>query len=166
MPSACRLSQTLGHAKDLFMRAQLSFVSPHALSHGIQVAAGASPPKRSAKVAWFRRHCRPTVRFAESAQWRRLEGKQGRHAPWQRSRLGAKPKIQVGLAQPRPSSSNPTHSLSPKLQGHFTLHPCGSPCQPLVCFAIQMQTRIQGKAVAHRAWPNPSFKRTRLRRSA
>ena len=36
----------------------------------------------------------------------------------------------------------------------------------LVCFAIQMKTQIQSTAVAHRAWPNPSFKRTRLRRSA
>ena len=32
----------------------------------------------------------------------------------------------------------------------------------LVCFGIQ----IQGTAVSPRAWPNPSFKRTRLRRSA
>ena len=31
----------------------------------------------------------------------------------------------------------------------------------LVCFAIHMKTQIQGKAVAHRAWPNPSIERTR-----
>src|SRR6266568_1660653 len=36
MPTACRLSQTLGRAKSLIMKARLSLVASHALSHKLQ----------------------------------------------------------------------------------------------------------------------------------
>ena len=120
MPTACRLSQTLGHAKGRPLHESTVVVrfAARALSHKIQVAAGASPPKRSAKVAWFLRHrrSRSDPAFAESTRWRRLESKQGGHVPWRRFRLGTKP-IFSSVSQSRPSSSD--HSRSPKLQGHF-----------------------------------------------
>ncbi len=36
LPTAGRLSQTLGRAKNLIMKAHLSLVAPHALSHELQ----------------------------------------------------------------------------------------------------------------------------------
>jgi hypothetical protein len=94
------------------MRASLLFVVPIALSREEIFAAGAAPPRRSAKVAWL-----PSPSSVEGLS--RLRGvrlvalarKQTRKA-----RIlaplppGHKAKIQVGLAQSRPSSSDPTHS--------------------------------------------------------
>jgi hypothetical protein len=64
--------------------------------------------------------------------------------------------LQLGsLHQPQRLSAFSEHG-SVQAPARWLAHPA------LVCFA----TQIQGKAVSRRAWPNPSFKRTRLRRSA
>jgi hypothetical protein len=131
--STVRSCQTLGHASNLIMRTSLLFVAAPAPSRKKKFAAGASPPKRCASsgmVLCRRRSSEPYPAFAESPRWRRIESKQGRHVPLAALPSGHKAKIQVGLAQSRPSSSDPTHSPSPKVQGHFRRRSCGSPCQP------------------------------------
>jgi len=160
------------------MRAQLSFASLHVPPREIQVAAGASPPRRSAKVVWFLRHRQSKDRraFAECVRWRWLESKQGRHAPWRRGRLGTKPRFKSVLLSRSQAAAVPRiHGPQPWRSGLFSQYPSTASVQAslvrlappaLVCFAIQMQTQTQCMAAAQRAWPNPSFKRTRLRRSA
>ena len=160
------------------MRAQLSFASLHVLSHEIQVAAGAAPPRRSAKVARFLRHLRSSVcpAFAECAWLRWLESKQGRHAPWRRFRLGTKPRFKsVLLSRGQVAAIPRIHGPQPWRSGFFSQYPSTASVQAslvrlsspaLVCFAIQMQTQTQSTAAAHRAWPNHSFKRTGLRPAA
>ena len=129
-------------------------------------------------VAWFFRHRRSRGRpaFAECARWRWLESKQGRHAPWRRCRLGTKPRFESVLLSPGQVAAIPRiHGRQPWRSGFFSQYPSTASVQAslvrlsspaLVCFAIQMQTQTQCTAAARRAWPNPSFKRTRLRRSA
>jgi hypothetical protein len=95
------------------MNAPLQFVALIALSRETRVAAGASSAARLLKVAEVGAGC-PS--FAESARWRRLESKEGRHAPRRRFRLGTQPRLK-SISQARPSSSD--HSRSQKLQGHF-----------------------------------------------
>ena len=131
-------------------------------------------------VAWFFRHRRSRGRpaFAECAWWRWLESKQGRHAPWRRFRVGTKPRFKsVLLSRGQVAAIPRIHGPQPWRSGFFSQHPSTASVQAslvrlvppaLVCFGIQMQTQTQTQstAAAQRAWPNPSFKRTRLRRSA
>ena len=155
------------------MRAQLSPVSLHALSYKIQVSAGAPSAARLLKVAEVGAGC-PS--FAERARWRRLESKQGRHVPWRRFRLGTKPRFKsVLLSRGQVATIPRIHGPQPSRPGFFSQCPSTASVQAslvrlvppaLVCFGIQMQTQTQITAAAQRAWPNPSFKRTRLRRSA
>jgi hypothetical protein len=149
-----------------------------ALSRRIQFAAGASPPRRSAKVALFLRHRRSKDRpaFAECVRWRWLESKQGRHVPWRRFRLGTKPRFKSVLLSLGQVAAIPRiHGRQPWRFGFFSQYQSTGSAQAslvqlaplaLVCFAIQMQTQTQCTAAAHRAWPNPSFKRTCLRHAA
>jgi len=67
------------------------------------------------------------------------------------------------------------HGPQPWRSGFFSQYPSTAsvqaslvrPSSPaLVCFGIQMQTQTQSTAVAQRAWPNHSFKRTCLRPAA
>jgi len=160
------------------MRSQLSFASLHVPPREIQVAAGASPPRRSAKVAWFLRHRRSKdpPAFAECVRWCSLESKQAGHVPWRIFRMGTKPRLKsVSLSRGQVAAIPCIHGRQPWRSGFFSQYPSTGSDQTslvrlvppaLVCFAIQMQTQTQSTAAAHRAWPNPSFKRTRLRRSA
>ena len=84
-------------------------------------------------AAWLlcsRRSSGPYPAFAESAQWHRLESKQGGHVPWRRFRLGTKPRFKPVLLSRSQAARDPTHSCSPKVQGHFKRRPCSSHSQP------------------------------------
>ena len=157
MPTACRLSQTLGHASSLIMKARLQFVAPHERSRKTQLAAGASSSERSLKAA----------------------EKVGSGCP----RFGGHRTVPQ-LERKRMPSTYPSISCSPskyKASGRshcvrheswrILVHQSSGSVQAsveqlshpaLVRFAIQ----IQSKVAAPRARPNPSFKRTRLRHAA
>ena len=98
--------------------------------------------------------------FAESARGAGSKARNGRHVPWRCVRLGTKPRFSraqaaavLRIRTTQSARSNQASVTRLALPG-------------LVCFAIQMKTQIHSMAAAHRARPNPSFKRTRLRRSA
>ncbi len=113
---------------------------------------------------------------AECARWRRLESKQGGHVPWRRFHLGTKPRFKsISLSRGQVAAIPRIHGPQPQRSGFFSQYPSTVSVQAslvrvsspaLVCFAIQMQTQRQRTAAAHRAWPNPSFKRTCLRHAA
>ncbi len=128
-----RLScQTLGRAKSLIVKVRLSFVAPHALPREIAVAAGASPPERSAKSVFVPRRHRldivsPSRRAHCSAGSRPRDGE---HIPRHRFRLPTEPRFSRALAQSRTNTGRPTHSHSPKVQVQFKRRPYSSNLQP------------------------------------
>ena len=141
------------------MEERLPFVSSHALSRKTPAAAGASSSAHLLKVAAKVSAGCPSFGGQRTAASARTEGSSER------------PRKQLLP----PTVEAPSFGLVslPQRQWPGTLsqrQPSGaaqeSVCQlmhpALVCFAIQMQ----GKVASPRAWPNPSFKRTRLRRSA
>jgi len=158
VPTARRLSQTLGHASSLVMKARRPFIAPIALSCEAQIAAGDSRSARLPKVAsqgWrglsvLRRpaHGRisPNTTEVRSA-FKRLSRSIEKQAA---SRLRCS-----SNREPRFLSRYPSTGSVPAAVGHLA-HPA------LVCFAM----KIQSKVAASRAWPNPSFKRTCLRHAA
>ena len=136
------------------MEVPLPIVSMHALSRKTLAAAGASSSARLFKAAakvgagcpsFGGQRTTASVRTQESTQ------RSSKHLP-------------------RSETQNFKPASLHRLQGLGAFSEYGSAQAParwcarpaLVSFAIQMQ----GKVVARRAWPNPSFKRTRLRRSA
>jgi len=149
-------------ASSIIPEARLPFVALVALARETLAAAGASSsahlPKVAAEVG---SGCPPFGGHRTVASARTREGLQPyRGAPAFQSKCQA-----LGQLRGRQRWRS----------GFFSQYQStGSPQAPLVqlaspallCFAIQMETQIQGKAVAQRAWSNPSFKRTRLRRSA
>ena len=160
-PSAVRLSQTLGHASSLIMKARSPFVASHAPSRKTPVAPGrfevGAPSIRCAARAVARdtgcRRC-----FSSMARLPEVTAGVGAGCP----SFGGQRTV---ASFRRPAT---TEHLSP---GAFLRHPSSGSVQAsvgqlalpaLVCFAMQ----IQSKVAPPRAWPNPSFKRTRLRRSA
>src|SRR5438132_2355420 len=157
MPTACRLSQTLGHASSLIMKARLQFVAPHERSRKTQLAAGASRSERSLKATERASAGRPSFGGLRAVELpRRQENAQRLHAPLALTRKASCKS--ASLPQPREprffSRYLSTGSV-PAAVGNLA-HPA------LVCFAIQ----IQSKVAPPRAWPNPSFKRTGLRPAA
>jgi len=137
------------------MEVHLPFVSLHALSRKTLDAAGAS---RSARLF-------------------RATAKTGAGCPsfgGQRTTASAPAKENAQCSSKHLPCSNETQNFKsvslhrPQRLGAFAPHrsaqaPVRRLAHPaLVCFAIQ----IQSKVAARRAWPNPSFKRTRLRRAA
>jgi len=139
-----------------------------ALARKKKFAAGASPPSRCAKS-------RP-VPLSSSGGLPGVRGEckvaPAREREMQSTYLGTGPV----WAQSQDSSRSrsvvrmqcQSHIFAyPKSAGQSQAPAAMQLVQPaLVCFAIQMKTQIHGRAVAQRAMPNPSFKRTRLRRSA
>ena len=157
MPSARRLSQTLGPASSLVMKARRPFIAPIALSCEAQVAAGVSKSARLPKVA---------------SQGRRGLSVLRRPA---HGRINPNP-IELGSAFKRFSRS---------IEKQATSRLSCSSLESLVFLASSihrfnssrswasgtssvgmLRHRKPSKVAPPRAWPNPSFKRTRLRRSA
>jgi len=166
-PSAVRLSQTLGHASSLMrhmpgassfiLEAGLPFVALVAPGRETLVAAGASSSAHLLKLAAkVRSGCQPVGGYRTVTSVHTREGIEPHRSPHVLNRSAVLP---VGfMASPWRSGFFPQYPAAGSAQASFVQ--LVSPA--LICFAIQ----IQSKAAAHRAWPNPSFKRTRLRRSA
>jgi len=137
------------------MKAHLPFGAPHAPSREARAAAGASSTPHLLKVA------AKVGAGCPSFGGQRMVGSARKQEDSQR--LSKRLSLSIETLNFESASSHQTHEL-----GAFSEH--GSVVEPfvqlappaLVCFAIQ----IQGKAASPRARPNPSFKRTRLRRSA
>ena len=137
------------------MGAPPPFVAPLAHSRKTKAAAGASSTPRLLKVAAKVSSGCPSFggqRTVASARKQKNSERLSKH---------------LSLSIEAPSFETASSHQTPRL-GAFCKHglvlaPFVLLAHPaLVCFAIQ----IQGKVASPRAWPNPSFKRTRLRRSA
>ena len=159
MPSARRLSQTLGRASGFIMKAHPLFVALYALAREIPVVADASRLVRPVEVASRGRCGLPVLRrpahgciiSQESAQILPIQASaRSRSKNQTTSQLHCR---KVGRASPF-SRSPSTASIRVSV-GQLAF-------PALVCFAIQ----THGEAASPGARPNPSFKRTRLRRSA
>jgi len=145
-------------ASSIIPEARLPFVALVALARETLAAAGASSSAHLPKVA------------AEVSSGSPPFGGH-RTVASVRTREG----MQLYRSIPRPQSkcqaSSRFRGRQPWRSGFFSQYPSTGSAQAslvqlvppaLVCFAIQ----IQSKAAAHRAWPNPSFKRTCLRHAA
>ena len=151
------MSQTLGHASSLIMKARLQFVAPQSVpaKHRLlQALHGQSVLSRLQKKS-----ARSVHLSAACAQSNHLESKR-MHSAFKRT-----------LALAQKASYKSASLLQPREPRFFSRYQStgsvrvsvGQLVPPaLVCSAIQ----IQSTAVAHRAWPNPSFKRTGLRPAA
>ena len=145
--------------------ASLPLVVLRALPRELPTAAVASAPQRLAKAFSEPHRARPSGLsvLRRPAHWLGLP------------RAGNQ--VSSPLAPPPPSDQAKRPALCPSMCEHGMPYAiaksqnAGSRSREpvvrlalsaLVCFVIE----IQGKVAAHRAWPNPSFKRTRLRRSA
>jgi hypothetical protein len=155
----CLSCQTLGHAKNLTVEGPLSFVASPALSRKTPAAAGASSSVRLPKVeAKVGAGC-PSFGGQRTAASARKEGSSMHHASSSRS---SRSTYQASCKCHCPSGDGRALCRRANLQDQLR-HRSGS-LRIQRWYASPFQ--IQGKAASPRAWPNPSFKRTRLRRSA
>ena len=161
MPTACRLSQTLGHASSFMrhlpqassaiLKAHLPFVALIALSRETLVAAGASSSAHLTKVAAkVGRGCPSFGGQCTVASARTQENVQ---------RLPKRPPLSIETSSFGSSSLRqlrwPVPGAVSRHQSSGSVRALGvllsSPA--LVCFAIQTQS----KAAAHRAWREVKF---------
>jgi len=140
------------------MKERLPFVALLALSRKARVAAGASSFARLPKVeAKIGSGC-PSFGGQRTVASSRTQ-KDTQRLPMHLSlSIEAQSFQSSSLRQLRRPGAFLQHPSSGSVQARVRqlTHPA------LVCFAIQ----IQSKVASPRAWPNPSFKRTRLRRPA
>ncbi len=146
------------HASRFMLKAPLPFVTLAALSRETRVAAGASSSDR-----------RPPVAAKVGSGCPSFGGQ--RTVASARTRKSIQPYRSAPNLQSKYQTSGRLHRPQLGRPGLFSQYPSTGSAQAslvqlvlpaLVCFVIQ----IQSKVAAPRAWPNPSFKRTRLRRSA
>jgi hypothetical protein len=139
------------------MEANLPFVAMQAPSCKTQAAASASSTACLVKVAKVGSGCPSYGGQRTVASVRTRENSQS-----------LSKRMSLSIVAPSFESAS-LHT--PSWPGAFSRHQSSASVQAsvgqlahpaLVCFAIP----IQSKAASPRAWPNPSFKRTRLRRSA
>jgi hypothetical protein len=136
------------------MEARLPFVAPHALSRKARVAAGATSTACLFKVTKIGSGCPSFDAQRTVAPAREQESSEhlSKHLPL----FDAAPNFE-------PASSHQPQRLGAFSERYSVQVSVGRRVGPaLVCFVIQTQS----KAASPRAWPNHSFKRTRLRRSA
>ena len=156
MPSARRLSQTLGHAKLPTMKARLSFVAPPALLREARAAAGALSAMRLFKVTAKVSSGCPSFGGQRTVASARTLGNSelSKHlSPFKAPSV--EPVSSPQLPWPGKLSQHQSSGSAQASVGQLA-------CPASVCSAI----RIQGEAASSRAWPNHSFKRTCLRQSA
>ena len=137
------------------MEARLPFVMPCALTRETQAAAGASSSSRFLKVAAQVGAGCPSFGGQRTASSARTEEDS--------QRLSKHVSLSIEAQSFESASLHQSLGSGAFFQNGSVLAPFVQLAHPaLVCFAVQ----IQGEAAAPRAWPNSSFKRTRLRRSA
>jgi hypothetical protein len=160
VPSARRLSQTLGRAQSPIMKPPPPFVAPHALSRETRAAASAS-----SSALWFTAAAKvgtgcPSFGGQRTAASARTREEAERLPKYLSPSIAATSLASVRSRRANRKRPGAFSRFEPSPSHQAPIRRLAYPA--LVCFAIQ----IQGKVTSQKARPNPSFKRTGLRPAA